>query len=568
MSDVFKYTVQEWNDINEGNSIPLITWLVESGGEQLRIEWQLSDEMLGLPHFIDNPTHVIVPGVWIENGETLRSAYFLKYGVHSNVTVEFYDGCITVYKVSDNSVLFHAPGNAVSLSNGWGSSSGADVLYQYLVTDWEVILPEDFDRLILRKLKKKEVQTNQYLIWYSTKEQCGSVFNAVRGGVSFADALSGVGLDVPPGVEEEEPDVPVPPDPPDPPEEPEEPEEPEVDGATDKRPNILDSGTFWEKVYERFPEVYKEMDRLNEYYLKRYIKSAGSGFEACIDEMNGIFKLLDSNNCPEYFLSNLCSAYGFDSFNGLPNRFLKGLLPYLNLLYARKGSYSTVEYLSSVVSGCKVIVTEDSDFANTHILHVAVDMDTSIADDFPDNKQLTRVIREFIPFFCIASTEYKYRFEDYYVLWAHDNFPLEREHLEILEKHVNEWKSLAQDTDSKENVKQIIYDPGKLVWEDKLLDKVERSEKKDKGIITGGDYVPGYKLKTGFKDSAELTEVESLKQNVMLDDRSEVHSLSPIKHDSDVLNSVRCTLNEFYLCSRSGYDIIHVNGETKLSYYY
>lgn len=182
---------------------------------------------------------------------------------------------------------------------------------------------------------------------------------------------------------------------------------------------LLNSETFGDRIYERFPEVYKRDDKLNNYALKRYIKTAGAGFKCIIDEANGITDLRDSGKVASSTLPIVYSSHGLEIFNGIPETFLRNLVPTLNPLFSRKGSMSAIEYLCSVVSGivCNVDV---SHFSENNQVNVMVDMDNNVRGDFPSVEQLLRIMDEFIPFYCNASLVFSYTFKESFEITMRD----------------------------------------------------------------------------------------------------------------------------------------------------
>lgn len=174
---------------------------------------------------------------------------------------------------------------------------------------------------------------------------------------------------------------------------------------------LLNGSTFSEKIYNTFPEVYRREDKYQKYALKRYINTAGEGFKAVIEETNGVMDLKDADKVSSKFLSALFASHGLDIFNGLPEVFLRNLLPMLNTSFSRKGSISSVEYVCSVVSGvvCHVDV---SNFKENNRLDVVVDMDTTNEKRFPSVEQLRRIVKEFVPFYCNVYIVFSFNFRE------------------------------------------------------------------------------------------------------------------------------------------------------------
>ena len=174
---------------------------------------------------------------------------------------------------------------------------------------------------------------------------------------------------------------------------------------------LLDSNTFGDKIYDRFPEMYKRDDKETGYQLKRFIQTAGEGFKCVIDEINGISDLRDSDKVDSSILPVIYASHGLEVFNGIPEPYLRNLIPLLNSLFSRKGSISAVDYLCSIISG--VICTVDtSHFLEDYRIDILLDMDTSIKDNFPSVEQLRRIVKEFVPFYCNTSLVFEYYFTD------------------------------------------------------------------------------------------------------------------------------------------------------------
>lgn len=182
---------------------------------------------------------------------------------------------------------------------------------------------------------------------------------------------------------------------------------------------LLNSQNFGEKIYNKFPEVYRRDDQFNNYALKRYIETAGEGFKCVIDEINGITDLKDSDKIPSKFLPELYSSHGLYIFNGIPELYLRNLVPILNPLFSRKGSMSVISYLCSVVSGVICTVSTEH-FEENNRVDVLIDMDSNTQINFPSIEQLRRILKEFIPFYCNTTLVFSYVFMDTITLTLRD----------------------------------------------------------------------------------------------------------------------------------------------------
>lgn len=176
---------------------------------------------------------------------------------------------------------------------------------------------------------------------------------------------------------------------------------------------MLDSSTFGEKLYNTFPEGYKFDDISTNYTLKRYIETcAEGGFKYVIDELNNILTLVDASSIDEELLPILFKNYGLEIFYGVPTLYLRKLLPMIGDLYSRKGSIASVEYITSIVSGVKTIVSLDENYATNRRVNVMLMMDYGMqySKKFPTKDQLERIITEFLPFYCNVTIIYSFLF--------------------------------------------------------------------------------------------------------------------------------------------------------------
>lgn len=185
----------------------------------------------------------------------------------------------------------------------------------------------------------------------------------------------------------------------------------------------LNSKEFWEKMYNRFPSSYRKEDIENDLYLKRYLQASGEGgYEKVLDEINNLTTLVDSSKIDPEYIPLYFKSYGIETFNGLPIRFLRNFAPYLNSMFARKGSDSVVEYLSSIITGAIVTFEKDPDFRNNFIANIGVDMDSSLEKDFPDVVQMRRIMKDFLPFFVNVSITLSYHFVDSFCIAMSDMY--------------------------------------------------------------------------------------------------------------------------------------------------
>lgn len=175
----------------------------------------------------------------------------------------------------------------------------------------------------------------------------------------------------------------------------------------------LNGTKFGERLYDTLPRLYHSEDEMVDFALKRYLQAlSDGGYAYVIDELNGILDLNDPTKTPAEVLPVLFEQYGLPIFNGIPEAYLRKLLPILRDLYARKGATTVIEYLTSIISDVKSEVIISPDFKeNYHIdIRLEMDYDQQGARDLPDREQLLRIIKEFLPFFIEVTFIFSYLF--------------------------------------------------------------------------------------------------------------------------------------------------------------
>lgn len=177
---------------------------------------------------------------------------------------------------------------------------------------------------------------------------------------------------------------------------------------------IITPNTFWEYIYNRFPQSYKLDDEGVDFALKRYLQGLGKGYESTLEDANGLLNLYDASLVKSEILPHLFKSFGFEVFNGLPEDYLRNLLPALGFLYARKGSLDIIDYLVSIVSGVKSEVeVEEGTGDYTKGVRVYIDLDYDAGEvAFPDDEQMRRIIREFVPFYCDVTVVFQISYSD------------------------------------------------------------------------------------------------------------------------------------------------------------
>lgn len=176
--------------------------------------------------------------------------------------------------------------------------------------------------------------------------------------------------------------------------------------------DILRSDDFGLKIYDRFPLKYREDDITQNFALKRYLQSASDGgYTHIINDTNGILDLVDPSSVNIDFLPVLYKQYGLDLFNGIPEIYLRYLLPKIGEAWSLKGSLRVVEFITSAVSGVKTVPEITYDEEGNPFISVRLAMDYNIDSGyFPEVEQLKKLLANFVPFYCDLGIYYNYLF--------------------------------------------------------------------------------------------------------------------------------------------------------------
>lgn len=186
--------------------------------------------------------------------------------------------------------------------------------------------------------------------------------------------------------------------------------------------NILNSEDFGLKLYNRFPPKYREDDVNQNFALKRYLQSlADGGFKHSIDEINGISDLIDPDRVDAKLLPILFKHYGLEIFNGIPEQYLRYLLPKLGEAWSKKGTLSVIEFITSSLSGIKTSTNVEYDDFDNPSVEIRFEMDYNLDGYFPNSEQFDKLLDNFIPFYCDKTILYTYMFYEYQRLTVKDN---------------------------------------------------------------------------------------------------------------------------------------------------
>lgn len=211
--------------------------------------------------------------------------------------------------------------------------------------------------------------------------------------------------------------------------------------------NLLNVNDFNSKIYSRFPNIYKEEDLNQKFALKRYIQAlSDGGFRYIIEDINGLLDLVNPSTTDSSILEILSEYYGLSIFHGIPEQYIRQLIPHISTLLEKKGSLNVIEYLASIVSGIQVTTTieysasgkatfESGDpfgyaiFDNggtgtgdITTLYVSFDMDVSLGDTVPNPTQMKRLLYQFLPFYLDLALIYTYLYHDLAILHMQELF--------------------------------------------------------------------------------------------------------------------------------------------------
>ena len=176
---------------------------------------------------------------------------------------------------------------------------------------------------------------------------------------------------------------------------------------------LLDKNDFGLKLYNRFPPKYRQDDAMVNHSLKRYLQSLGDGgFRYAIEDVNGLLDLQNPETAPSKVLPLLFEQYGLELFNGIPETYLRYLLPKLSEAWKKKGNISVIEFIVSSLGGVKTETELTYDEGGFPFINVRLEMDYNLGSYFPDPEQFNRILEEFIPFYCDYLLIYSYLFHD------------------------------------------------------------------------------------------------------------------------------------------------------------
>lgn len=177
--------------------------------------------------------------------------------------------------------------------------------------------------------------------------------------------------------------------------------------------SIFNGDDFGLKIYNRFPPKYREDDVGQNYALKRYLQSlSDGGFKYAIDEISGLTSIIDYSTVDAKVLPILFKQYGLEVFNGIPEEYLRYLLPRLGEAWSKKGSLSAIDFISSSIAGVKTSTEVTYDEQDNPNVAIRLEMDYTLGNYFPEVSQFLRLLENFVPFYCNLGILYSYFFQE------------------------------------------------------------------------------------------------------------------------------------------------------------
>lgn len=252
--------------------------------------------------------------------------------------------------------------------------------------------------------------------------------------------------------------------------------------------NILDSEDFGLKLYNRFPPKYREDDVDQNFALKRYLQSlSDGGYKYVIEEINGITSLVDPFNVDASILPILYKQYGLEIFNGIPELYLRYLLPRLGEAWSMKGSIESIEFITTAISGIKSLISISYDSLGNPYVSIKLEVDYNMGDYVPDNDQLKKLLVFFIPFYCDMAILYSYVFYDDLVLSASEEVESITIHDTKIENGVIRTKNLEHSGTSamlgEAVLGEAVLDDEGVTSDSYFKDYITEAEKTDSKIL-------------------------------------------------------------------------------------
>lgn len=172
---------------------------------------------------------------------------------------------------------------------------------------------------------------------------------------------------------------------------------------------ILNSSDFGTKIYEKFPPKYREDDIGQKFALRRYLEAIGEGgFKYVIDDVNGLLDVVNPDTTEAQNLKYLLEQFGFNEYQGVPEKYFRYLIPQLGVAWSKKGTIDVIEFISSVLSGISAdisVVEENGVIKVKIVLEIEYDEDTG-RFTFPKITQFSQIIKRFLPFYVNGEVTY------------------------------------------------------------------------------------------------------------------------------------------------------------------
>lgn len=186
--------------------------------------------------------------------------------------------------------------------------------------------------------------------------------------------------------------------------------------------NLLNSEDFGLKLYNRFPPTYLEEDAKVKFALKRYLQSlSDGGFKFIIDDSNGLIDLIDFQQTRPEVLPLLLEQFGLEVFHGIPEEFLRIIIPQMGKIWETKGTMKSIEFFTTLLSGIQTSIEFEYDEKDDLSLNIVLEMDYSVGDYVPDVERFNRLIDNVVPFYVDHDVIFRYYFECFATVKMQEN---------------------------------------------------------------------------------------------------------------------------------------------------
>lgn len=159
---------------------------------------------------------------------------------------------------------------------------------------------------------------------------------------------------------------------------------------------VVYSPTWADWMYYRFPPWVRQLDDLGSNQLYRFCRILGRALNQTQDDINHFTDLWNIDACPTQYLDSFAATLGFLLPHAVEEVAQRRLLETAFLVYERKGSKHTLEFIASRYLGVPITIS-DEDFMN-HTYDVTIQISTlPAAQQSTYTDELTRILALYEP---------------------------------------------------------------------------------------------------------------------------------------------------------------------------